>query len=135
MWALLAALSWGFAPMFEKFGLAKIPVMTGLFYRCIGVVVGLVFLVIFNSSAIKNSLATGVDGWWYLVLGGFMASIVGQIFFYHALKGGEISQVVPIGAAYPLISFILGLIFLGEKFTLAKAGGLACVMVGVVLLK
>ncbi len=134
-WALLAALAWGFAPLFEKFGLAKMPVFAGLFYRCLGVVAGLMLLLVFRFDEIKYSLSTGGGGWYLLVIGGFLASVVGQIFFYSGLKDGEISQVVTIAACYPLISFVLGVLIFGEAITWGKVGGLAFVILGVLLLK
>ena len=135
LWALLAAFAWGFAPLFEKFGLAKMPVFAGLFYRCLGVIAGLVLLLLFKSGEIKYVMGSGHSGWFFLVIGGFLASVIGQVFFYSALKDGQISQVVTIGASYPLISFALGVLFLGEGVTLAKLGGLAFVVTGVMLLK
>ena len=134
-WALLAALAWGCAPILEKLGLVKTPVFVGIFYRCLGVIIGAVILMIFKFDVFKESLAQVPHGWLYLVLGGLLASVVGQIFFYHALKEGEASLVVPLAAAYPLISFILGIFFLGEKVTWAKVAGLFFVLLGVVLLK
>ena len=134
-WALLAALAWGCAPIFEKLGLSKIPVFNGLFYRCLGVFLGALVLMLFKFDTFKETISHAPSGWLYLVIGGFMASIIGQIFFYHALKDGEASLVVPLGAAYPLIAFILGIIFLGEKVTLAKSFGLVFVLLGVFLLK
>ena len=134
-WALLSAVVWGCAPIFEKLGLSKIPVFPGLYYRCLGVIFGTILLVVLNFDAIKGSIVQLSPGWWYLAAGGFLASIVGQIFFYHALKDGKASLVVPIAATYPLISFLLGILFLGEKFTIAKSCGLGFVLIGVFLLK
>ncbi len=71
----------------------------------------------------------------YIMLGGFMASIIGQIFFYNALKIGEVSKVVPIAATYPLIAFLFGVIFLGESFTFTKGIGIALLMAGLFLLR
>ncbi|NQV04490.1 MAG: EamA family transporter, partial [Candidatus Omnitrophica bacterium] len=70
-----------------------------------------------------------------LVLGGFMASILGQIFFYNALKAGEASKVVPIAGIYPLVAFFLGVIFLGECFTIVKVCGVIFVVLGLFLLR
>jgi len=134
-WALLAALAWGFAPILEKFGLAKIPVWAGLFSRCLGVMLGMVILFLLRFDEIKYVYTDNNFSWLYLVGGGFLASIIGQVFFYSALKDGEVSQVVTIGASYPLISFALGVLLLGEKITLAKLGGLGFVVMGVLLLK
>ncbi len=135
LWALLAAFTWGFAPILEKLGLSKIPAMTGLFYRSFGVMLGMMILGVWQMEGVKATLGQGLGTWGYLVAGGFLASIIGQIFFYNALKHGEASQVVPIGASYPLLSFLLGVLFLGEKLTLAKASGMVFVIVGVFLLK
>jgi len=92
-------------------------------------------LVVWQGRAIKASLANPPEGLWLLVLGGFLASVVGQIFFYHGLKVGEASKVVPLAATYPLISFILGVIFLNEQLTLPKALGLGFILVGVFFLR
>ena len=134
-WALLSAVAWGCAPIFEKLGLMKVPVFAGLFYRCLGVVIGLLILILFKFEIFKESIVHIPQGWWYLAAGGFLASIIGQIFFYHALKDGEASLVVPLAASYPLISFILGILFLGEKITLAKSMGLVFILLGMILLK
>ena len=134
-WAILAAIAWGCAPILEKLGLSKIPVFTGLVFRSIGVLVGAIILILFQLQTVKEAFLKLPQGWGLLVLGGLVASIIGQIFFYHALKEGEASLVVPLGASYPLISFLLGIIFLKESVTAAKGFGLLFVMIGVFLLK
>ncbi len=134
-WALGAACVWGFAPILEKIGLAKIAPFPGLFWRSLGVMVGALVLLVLRFAEIKPALAVPPSGWGWVFAGGMLASIVGQIFFYHALKGGEASMAVPVGASYPLIAFVLGILVLGEKFTFAKLGGVGFVMLGVFLLK
>ena len=134
-WALLSMLVWGVAPILEKFGLSKISVFGGLIYRSLGVVLGALMIVLFKFDAVKETLLSSPKDWWFLTCGGLLASILGQIFFYHALKDGEASLVVPLAAAYPLVAFILGVIFLGEQVTATKIAGLAFILVGVFLLK
>lgn len=134
-WALLAALTWGTVPIFEKIGLVKIEPLVALFYRCFGVMVGIILLGVFKGPAIKQSLHNLHTGMICLVIAGFLASFVGQIFFYHALKEGDVSRVVPLAATFPLVSFILSIIILGENVTLAKMSGIAFVLMGVFLLK
>ena len=134
-WALGAAMIWGCAPILEKIGLAKIPPIPGLLFRGIGVMLGTAILIAAKWDLIKPHIWPCPPGFGLLVLGGLLASVVGQIFFYHALKNGEASLVVPVGASYPLIAFVLGVVFLGEKITYAKMGGMAMVILGVILLK
>lgn len=134
-WALLTAVTWGLVPLIEKMGLLKVDPLVGIFYRCFGVMIGIIVLFAVKAPAIKQSFTDLHPGMLYLALGGFLASVVGQIFFYHALKTGDASRVVPLAGAYPLISFILGVVLLGEKVTLSKAGGMAFIIMGVMLLK
>lgn len=134
IWAILTALIWGGVPIIEKIGLMKAPAMVGLFYRSLGVMIGITVLLMMQSQEIRASFRNFDGRMIYLILGGFLASFLGQIFFYHALKSGDASRVVPVSGSYPLITFLLGVLILGEKFTLAKAGGVALVVVGVFLL-
>ncbi|MBM3248081.1 MAG: hypothetical protein FJZ10_01475 [Candidatus Omnitrophica bacterium] len=134
-WALLTAFFWGAAPLFEKFGISKIEPFSGLILRCLGVVLGLILVIIFRTQSIKEALAAKPQTVIFIMLGGILASVVGQMFFYRALKLGELSKVVPVAAGYPIISFILGVIFLSEKVTLAKISGVSLVILGVVLLR
>ena len=135
-WALLAAIVWGCVPIIEKAGLSKASPDLGLLIRSLGVIVGASILLAVKFNALKSELHLLTPKTFTLfILGGFLASIVAQIFFYRALKYGSASKVVPVGAIYPLIAFVLALLFLGEKFTLAKFIGVCLILVGVVLLK
>lgn len=135
MFALIAACIWGIVPLFEKVGLLRIDPLSAVLIRILGVIIGGIFLIIFRAKTLDTILHADVKTFSFLLLGGFLASFLGQIFFYRALKEGEISQVVPIAAAYPLISFLIGLIFLHEKFTLTKALGIIFVFSGILFLK
>lgn len=53
---------------------------------------------------------------------------------YIALSSGPAGKVVPIGAAYPVVTLILAAIFLSEHVTVLKAGGVALVVLGVIVL-
>ncbi|HRU38797.1 MAG TPA: EamA family transporter, partial [Candidatus Goldiibacteriota bacterium] len=70
-----------------------------------------------------------------LMLGGLLANIVGQALFYNALQGGDVSKVLPITGAYPMIAFLLGVFLLGEAVTLQKLAGAGLVLAGIILLK
>jgi len=133
-WAILAAFIWGIVPLLEKLGLAKVAPLAGLFYRCCGVLIGLFLLGAF---IVKPQEIKSVDlkSILLLALGGFLASFVAQICFYNGLKIGDISKVVPISGTYPLIAFILGVLFLGESITLTKMLGVVFVILGIWALK
>ncbi|MFC1645884.1 EamA family transporter [Candidatus Omnitrophota bacterium] len=136
MWAILSALVWGIVPILEKIGLSKINPDAGLFLRCFGVIIGAAILLIFKFNTLRIELSSvSTKTVFFLISGGFLASFVAQLFFYRALKLGEASRVVPVAAAYPLVAFLLALIFLGEKVTITKILGLCFVLLGVALLR
>ncbi len=132
--ATSAAVIWGFVPLLEKVGLAKLDPMVGLFYRSIGVLMGLVILGLFM---VKPAEIRSVDMRSALLVmtGGFFASFVAQILFYQALKIGDMSWIVPISGSYPLIAFLLGVFILGEAVTPVKVGGALLIILGLWALK
>jgi transporter family protein len=135
-WAILAALVWGIVPVLEKVGLSKVHPDVGLFFRCLGVIIGVVILLVFKFNSLSAAFSsTPSQTVLFLIASGFLASFVAQLFFYRALKLGEASRVVPISAAYPLIAFFLAVIFLSEKITLAKFIGICFVLLGVYFLR
>jgi len=129
-WAILTACIWGVVPVLEKTGLKNVDSITGLFYRCIGVVMGLIFLSLFM---IKPQQLKAVDAKsiGLLILSGILASLVAQLTFYKCLKMGEISRVVPISASYPLIAFLLGIFIFREKLTFVKGMGMFLIISGI----
>ncbi len=134
IWAALAAFVWGIVPLLEKLGLVKVQPLVGLFYRSLGVVIGLFLLGIFllKPSEIKSVNLRSIV---FLVLGGFLASFIAQICFYKGLKIGEVSRVVPIAGSFPLVTFLFGVLFLGESVNLAKIIGVLLIVLGIWALK
>jgi len=134
LWALSAAGIWGVVPVLEKTGLGKIHPLVGLFYRSLGVLIGLLLLGIFvlKPQTIRSVDARSVT---FLIASGFLASFAAQICFYNALKTGDVSRVVPVSGAYPLLAFLLGVVFLGETFSMTKAAGCVFIIAGIWLIK
>jgi transporter family protein len=133
--AILAAIVWGVAPIVEKAGLARIEPIAGVMLRSLGVMIGAIVLAAFNTNLLRSAFRADQKTIILLFIGGIIASILGQIFFYNALRHGEVSKMVPIAATYPLVSFLLGLVFFGESFTVAKGLGIGFVILGVFLLR
>ena len=133
-WALLTACIWGVVPLMEKLGLRHASPTVGVMVRSLGVLVGLLVMTAWGApwAAIRVLPWTSVV---LLAAGGFLASFVGQMVFYHALKSGALSQVTPVAGAYPLVAALLGWFVLREPLTLSRGLGVLCVVVGVVLLR
>lgn len=133
-WALVTAGIWGVVPLLEKVGLGQAPPTVGVVVRSFGVVLGvLIFGWLWSPWPAIQAL-----GWRSVLLlasGGLLASFVGQMAFYHALRSGAVSQVTPVAGAYPLVAAVLGWWLLREPLTPSRALGVACVVAGVLLLR
>jgi len=132
--ALLTAFIWGFVPFLEKIGLSSVEPTAAYLVRCSGVVIGAVMVICFYSPfpAIGKM---GIKPIFFLVIAGVLAGFVAQLVFYKALKTGEISRIIPITSCYPLFTFLLGWMFLGEDVTLSKVIGMLLILGGIFLLK
>ncbi len=135
LFALATAFVWGCVPLFEKVGLLRLSPSAGIFVRCLAVALGSLVLLALKPAILSEIGRTPPRYILLIILGGFCANFLGQMLFYHALKDGDVSRVVPVSGAYPLISFILGVLVLGEKMTGMKSAGILCVLLGVFLLK
>jgi transporter family protein len=135
-WAVLASFCWGFAPLFEKVGLrGNIDPAVGVLIRTVGVLVGVVLIYPLIPKLTGRFSDLTPRNWICLSMGGLLASVIGQLCFYRALKLGEVSKVVPIGASYPVLAFLLGVLVFGESITWPKIGGIVLVIAGVFLLR
>jgi transporter family protein len=133
-WAILTACIWGFVPILEKIGLSHANPIAGVFYRCLGILVGFILMgfFIFKPEDIR---AVDLRAILFLVAAGLLASFLAQLTFYQGLKLGEVSKIVPISASYPLITFILGILIFKENFTLVKGLGVLAVVFGIWAIK
>lgn len=132
--ALLTAFIWGFVPFLEKIGLASVEPTAAYLVRCSGVLLGVVILIAFTPQ-FPSFGKMGIKSIFFLMLAGILAGVVAQLVFYNALKAGEISKIIPVTSCYPLFSFLLGWLFLGEEITLSKAVGMLLILGGILLLK
>lgn len=134
-WAIIAAVFWGVGPVFAKLGLQKPDALTALLIRSTAVVAVLVAWGV-SRGGLKSSLAA-VDGrtWLLLLLEGASASVLAHFAYFKALQMGNVASVVPITAAYPLLSVILSVILLGNRITVGKGIGAVITVLGVYLLQ
>ena len=132
--AVLAAIFFGSAPIFEKIGLAKIDPLIGIFYRSF--FVALILIIYFGwKGELTGLFSFPASSILCLITGGLLSALVGQWFYFTALKSGEASKIVPISGSYPMIAMILALLILGEEFTFSKLFGVIFILTGIVLLR
>lgn len=135
LFALITALIWGLAPVFEKMGMrGRIDPYLGVVIRTIPITIASVSGLFFMGR-VRELATADPRSMVMVILGGLLAGFVGQIAYYSALKHGEASIVVPLAATYPLVTLIISILFLGETVTMQKIAGIALIVGGVALLR
>lgn len=131
--AVLAMLLWGIAPIFAKLGLGKLEPLVALTVRSSIVTFVLLVYVISGGhwAGIVNASLREVV---FIALEGLFGALLGQLAYYLALKHGDVSNISPVTAAFPLVALTLAIVVLGEKFTLWKIIGAVMIVTGIVML-
>jgi bacterial/archaeal transporter family protein len=131
--ALLAIFFWGSSPVLEKVALRGVSPIVGVSIRSIVVVIAMMGVAA-ATGEIKNIPQVRGLTLAYLAIAAISAGLIGQVFYFSALKLGQPSLVVPLVGAYPLITMILSVAFLKEAVTWPKALGAVLIVSGVALL-
>lgn len=129
--ALLASLVWGTAPLLFKAGLrGEVPPLVAILVHnlsAFGVALFLSFLLGYRLDYPLKELLL-------IALGGIASGFLGLIFFFMAVKSGDVSVVSPIASSSPLWASLLAFLFLGEEPSLLRIAGILFVVVGTVLI-
>ena len=133
LYALLVMVCWGIAPIFAKIGLSKLPPLTAVVFRNTFIVVMFLSAMLVNGS-VKTLFTSDIRSVVLILIEASLAGLVGQYFYYKALKTWEASRVVPIVGAFPLVTFFIAVFVLAEKITLMKVLGALFIVAGVALL-
>lgn len=132
--ALLTMVFWGLAPVLAKIGLVKTDPFTGLALRTF-VISGIILLSGILTGKLGGLAQLDFRSAAFLAGEGIFASLLGHLAYYHALKLGEASRIVPVVAAFPLVTVAVGLLFLGEKLSWYKLVGASLIIAGILLIK
>ena len=134
IYALLTAIAWGVGGYFEKKGmhLGKLSPQVGITIRTF---VALIILTIVSYPQLKTIGSAGSRSLSYMILGGgVVAGAVGMLCFYTAIKGADLSRVMPIAFTSPLFGALMGVIFSGETVTMKSVLGTILTVGGIILL-
>ncbi len=134
LFAGIAMLFWGIAPIFGKLGLGSTQPLIALTIRSF--IISIILLITVTvSGQWENILRITSKDATYIAFEGICAALLGQLAYYYALKYGDVSQISPLVAAFPLIALLLSIMVLGEKITLCKVAASFLIAGGVVLLR
>lgn len=133
VFALMSAVTAALVAIFGKIGLQSVDANTATAVRAIIMALFLVGVVVFQGNlkqipiilADKRTIT-------FIVLSG-IAGAASWLFYFLALKYGNVSQVAPIDKLSVVISAILAITFLGEKVSLLGGAGIALIAIGALL--
>jgi multidrug transporter EmrE-like cation transporter len=67
------------------------------------------------------------------IFSGFVAAFIASLFWMVAMTKFEITTAYPFMSLAPALVFIIGILFLGETFTLGKIIGLLFIIIGTIV--
>ena len=130
----LTTIFWGVAAIFDKLALGKAAPLSGLMVRQF-ILCGILLIVGIGSGRLGGLLAMEWRSVLFFGLSGICGGIGGLWMYYHALRLGGASLVVPITATYPLITVFLSWAILQEGLTVSRLIGTGFIVLGVWLVK
>jgi transporter family protein len=125
---------WGSTPLLEKMGLKEVEPLTGILIRSGTITIVLLVVYLFNGR-IHELTKISLKNYSLFAASGLMAGLVAMWTYYHLLKTGMTSKIVPIAASYPFITAILSIVILGEQVTFQRMIGIGFTIAGIILIQ
>lgn len=131
--ALFGMICWGLAPIFAKLGLSGVNPLAGLVLRTYISAAILTGWVLCNGT-LTHVKAIPPQSWLLIGIEGILATLIGDLAYYAALKYGEVSFVTLVMSCSPLVSITTAVLFLGEQLTLTRLIGAFLIVGGIGLI-
>ena len=134
LFLFLTTLFWGVAAIFDKLALGKTNPFNGMMVRQF-ILTGILLVVGIAGGRLGTLGSMDLRTMILFGLSGITGGALGLWTYYHALKLGGASLVVPITATYPLITVLLSWLILQEGLTVSRVIGTGLIVIGVWLVK
>lgn len=131
-WVFYALLSMGFAgvtAVIAKIGLRNITGEIGLTVRTVFVSLFVFLFAVFMVPPDQFRTIRWHNLWWLAASGA--ATALSWIFYYKAIKIGDVSKVALIDKGSVVVALLLAVMFLGETLTWSMAIGSALIVAGI----
>jgi len=130
--AFIGMICWGVAPLFVKLGLKDIDPLVGLAIRTAFTIIVISGVMLINGSIFKLG---SIPPKTFLLLGAeaLLATLIGDLAYFAAVKRGAVSLVTIIMSSSPLVTIICSIIFLGEQITIARVLGAGLIILGIII--
>lgn len=131
--ALFGMVCWGIAPIFAKIALKNVDPISGLVLRTVfaaSVVIGWVVV----TGSFEKVREIPPRAWIFIAIEALLATLVGDLAYYAAIKKGDVSLVTIIMSSSPLVTILCSVFFLGEQLTITRVVGAALVILGIIII-
>ncbi|MBC8951933.1 EamA family transporter [Xenorhabdus sp. PB62.4] len=133
IYALLSALTAALVAIFGKIGLQNLDANTATAIRAVIMALFLVGVVVVQGKLnLISEILTNRKALLFILLSG-IAGALSWLFYFLAIKHGNVSQVTPIDKLSVVFAVILAVILFGEKVSLVAAAGVALITIGALM--
>ncbi len=133
VFGLLSAIMAAFVAIFSKIGLQSIDANTATAIRSVIMAVFLILVVVCQGSLAEvPAIIADKKAITYIILSG-VAGALSWLFYFLALKYGNVSQVAPIDKLSVVIATVIAVGLLGEKISMLGGLGVALIAIGAIL--
>jgi Predicted membrane protein len=131
--ALFGMVCWGIAPIFAKLGLSNVNPVAGMVLRTMVASILVTGWVGFSGTA-DQLKGIPFSSWFLIGIEAVLATVVGDLAYYTAIKDGSVSVVSIIMSVAPLVTMVCSSIFLGEPLTVWRIVGAGYIIFGMILI-
>jgi uncharacterized membrane protein len=128
LYALITVVAWGAVGLLQKLGTNRISSRSVLVWLFVGFVVVVPFLPVSQLAELSPYLL------FIGMLSGFLNALGSWFLFLSMESGAKASVAVPLTGLFPLITVLLGVSILRERPTPLEWLGVACALLGGILL-
>ena len=133
IYALLSAISAAMVAVFGKMGLQHLDANTATAIRAVIMALFLVGVVVVQGKlSLISEIIENRKALFFIALSG-IAGALSWLFYFMAIKNGQVSQVAPIDKLSVVFAVIFAVILFGEKISMIAAGGVALITVGALM--
>lgn len=133
IYALLSALTAALVAIFGKIGLQHLDANTATAIRAVVMAIFLVGVVVVQGKlSLISTVFADKKALLFVVLSG-VAGALSWLFYFMAIKTGNVSRVAPIDKLSVVFAVILAVVLFGEKISLLSAAGVALITAGALM--
>lgn len=133
IYALLSAVTAALVAIFGKIGLQHLDANTATAIRAVVMALFLVGVVVVQGKlSLVSTVCADKKALLFIVMSG-VAGALSWLFYFMAIKSGNVSRVAPIDKLSVVFAVILAVVLFGEKVSLISAAGVALITAGALM--